>query len=492
MNSNQKIICVFCLVFFLTGCVNTGTVAPKPTTPLAPTLPPTLASTPSLPPISSPDSSPTQKSVPKGTLYQLDAAFHSAEKTLDVQETIQYLNITGQTLEEIVLIVPPNRQEGQFVLTSLTLTNENTSPEIILLGEQLTIFLPAPLQPGEALTLNLDYQLFLPPSAGVFGYTDRQINVCDWYAFVPPYQQPGGWKINPYHPIGEVLIYDMADFEVTISLDSPDPGLILAASAVGETDGQHWVYQLADARTFVWSASYEYQILTQADHPEISLYVLLEDVDAGWAALSATISAMNLYSAAFGEYPHETLSYVEGDFADGMEYDGLFFVGQEYFQSYTGDEKNYLTAISVHETAHQWWFAAVGNDAAMEPWLDESLAAYTELHFYETYYPGNESWWWDFRVESFNPTGWVNSTVYEYSNYRPYINAVYLRGAQFIHELRQQMGEEAFWGFLKAYYQAGRGNIMSGENFFNLLAQYTTVDLNSIRASYFHKGHTLD
>jgi hypothetical protein len=485
MNSIQKITCVFCLVFFLASCVTTGTIAPTPTTPLVPTLTRTLTTTASLAPLRSPDAIPQVIPDLEGTLYQLDAVFNINEKTLDVLEIIQYLNSTGEILEEIMLVVPPNREEGQFVLKSLTLTEGNTAPEIILLGEHLTVLLPEPLQPGEGLILNLNYQLYLPPSAGVFGYTDRQINVCDWYAFMPPYQQPTGWRINPYHPVGEYLIYDMADFEVNITLESPDPDLVIAASAAGETDGQHWNYQLADARTFVWSASTEYQILTQADHPEISLYALPEDVDAGWAALSATISAMNLYSATFGKYPHETLSYVEGDFPDGMEYDGLFFVGQEYFQSYTGDEKNYLTAISVHEAAHQWWFAAVGNDAAMEPWLDESLATYTELLFYETYYPGNESWWWDFRVESFHPTGWVNSTVYEYSSYRPYINAVYLRGAQFIHALRQQMGEEAFWAFLKAYYQVGQGLIMSGEDFFNLLAQYSTVDLAPIQASYF-------
>ncbi len=483
----QKIPYVLWLVFFLTGCVNSGSVVPTLPVSSTPTklITRTDTSTPSLAPPSLPSATPQAKPFPESTLYQLDAAFHVAQKNLDVNETIQYINKTEQTLEEIVLVVPPNRLEGQFVLKSLVLEEINKSPEYILLEEQLTVLLPVPLQSGEGLRLNLVYQLILPSSSGVFGYTDRQINLCDWYAFIPPFQEPGGWRINAYHPVGEYLIYDMADFEVNITLDSPDPGLVLAASAAGETDGQHWNYQLADARTFVWSASYEYQILTQADTPEISLYVLPEDVAAGWAALSATISAMNIYSATFGQYPHETLTYVEGDFADGMEYDGLFFVGKEYFQNYSGDEKNYLTAISVHEAAHQWWFAAVANDAAMEPWLDESLAAYSELLFYETYYPGDESWWWNFRVEAFKPTGWVNSTVYEYSSYRPYINAVYLRGAQFIQELRQQLGEEAFWGFLRAYYQAGQGSIMSTEDFFSLLAQISDVELNPIRASYF-------
>jgi hypothetical protein len=419
------------------------------------------------------------------TLYALDVQLHTDEKQLAVQETIRYTNLTGQTLEEIVLVIPPNRQEGQFTLDSLTLSEESEPPEILLIGEQLTVFLPDPLPPEDTLEIALEYQLFLDQTPGVLGYTDRQINFCDWYAFIPPYQNPSGWQINPYHPIGETLIYEMADFEVTITLNPVDPGMVIAASTAGTTDGQHWVYQLLDARTFVWSASREYQVLSQAEYPTVSAYVLPEHVEPGWTALAATISAMNLYSTSFGAYPHESLSLVEGDFPDGMEYDGLFFVGKEYFERYAGGEKNYLTAISVHETAHQWWFAAVGNNAAQEPWLDESLSTYSELLYYETYYPGNEAWWWSFRVEPFKPAGWVNSTVYEFSSYRPYINAVYLRGAQFLQAIRDKIGDTAFKQFLKEYYRTGKGNLVNSQFFFTQLAQHSDENLSSILEMYF-------
>jgi hypothetical protein len=32
---------------------------------------------------------------------------------------------------------------------------------------------------------------------------------------------------------------------------------------------------------------------------------------------------------------------------------------------------------AVHETAHQWWYALVGNDEYRHPWMDEALAQYT-------------------------------------------------------------------------------------------------------------------
>jgi aminopeptidase N len=39
--------------------------------------------------------------------------------------------------------------------------------------------------------------------------------------------------------------------------------------------------------------------------------------------------------------------------------------------------------VIVHETAHQWWYSMVGNDQILEPWLDESLADYSEVVYYD-------------------------------------------------------------------------------------------------------------
>jgi aminopeptidase N len=95
---------------------------------------------------------------------------------------------------------------------------------------------------------------------------------------------------------------------------------------------------------------------------------------------------------------------VEAGFADGMEYDGLYFLGREYFAAYDGTPQNYLTALAAHETAHQWWYGLVGNDQALEPWLDEALCTYSELLFYEAVYPDLVDWWWTFRVNRFQPS----------------------------------------------------------------------------------------
>jgi aminopeptidase N len=37
------------------------------------------------------------------------------------------------------------------------------------------------------------------------------------------------------------------------------------------------------------------------------------------------------------------------------------------------------TRSIVHELAHQWFYALVGNDQGRDPWLDEGLASYVEF-----------------------------------------------------------------------------------------------------------------
>ncbi len=67
------------------------------------------------------------------------------------------------------------------------------------------------------------------------------------------------------------------------------------------------------------------------------------------------------------------------------------------------------------------------------------------------------------------PAGWVDGTIYDHSSFRPYVNAVYLRGAQFLHDLGSAIGEEVFFQFLRDYTAQGGeknpGELSSTETF---------------------------
>jgi hypothetical protein len=438
---------------------------------------------------------PTATAVPEPVRaqYDLSATLNYSRHYLSVQETIEYPNRTGEVLNELVLAVEPNRYLGGFRLNSLK-TGETLINTYSLVNNQLIFSLPASLERGQSIQLAISYDLSLPVlprpvgsiNAGIYGYSARQMNLVDWYPYVPPYIQGQGWAMhNPWY-YGEHQVYEMADFNVDLSLESPPANLtIAAASQVKMVDG-HYTYTHRNARNFTFSASDMYTVYVKmVGAVTVTSYAFPFDASAGLTALNDSAQALELYDQLFGAYPHDILSVVEVDFQDGMEYDGLYFLSKGFYNTYDGTPKGYLTMIGVHETAHQWWYARVANDQAFEPWLDEAMATYSELLFYSKVYPGYEDWWWSYRVDYFNPKGWVNLHIYDYGGSYPYRDGVYLRGVRFLNDVRARVGENAFFDFLKDYATREQNQIATSQDFFAILKEHTTADLSDLMAEYF-------
>jgi aminopeptidase N len=262
--------------------------------------------------------------------------------------------------------------------------------------------------------------------------------------------------------------------------------LVIAASARPQLEGDVYRYRLEAARNFAWTVSHLYQVReAQAGDVTVTAYAFPFHPAAEEPALQTAVAALNTFSQLFSPYPRESLAVVEADFLDGMEYDGMFFLSHAFYDYYTGDEMSNLVIIAAHETAHQWWYGRVGNDQANEPWLDEALSTYSELLFYENVYPELVDWWWENRINFHHPQGWVDETIYQATGFYAYRNAVYLRGAQFLDELRQVMGDEVFFAFLNAYLDRFTYRQATADDFFALLAEHTGADLSAITARYF-------
>jgi aminopeptidase N len=210
---------------------------------------------------------------------------------------------------------------------------------------------------------------------------------------------------------------------------------------------------------------------------------------AGEKVLYVAKQAVAIYEAKFAPYPYQTLSVVELNYNDGQEYDGLAFLADSFYGQYDGGAQNNLTAIGVHEIAHNWWFGLVGSDQALEPWLDEAMALYSEHIFYEFNYPYLVDWWWQFRVNYFGPAGWVDTTIYNGGTFRAYTNAVYLNGGTFIDDIRVRIGDEDFFRFLKAYAGQMSHRRATATDFFNILRQNTSRDVSDLISAYFANPH---
>lgn len=449
-------------------------------------------------PESTPEKTPTPTLLPPTltpeplsfTQYKLAANLDYDGHRLVVDEAITYYNQYDAPLSNLLLLVEPNRYPGGFQLTGLRRTDDQAITDYTFEGVKLVIPLTVPLQPGDTIGINISYELNLPQQNTPYGYSERQTNLSDWYPYIPPYVAGAGWLVREPSFPGEHLAYDVADFEVEIELTNPNSAgglpLTIAASALDKGEGDQHRYRMEGARNFAWSVSDQYQVMsTTVGDVQVLGYSFPYHGESDEPALQATADALALYSDLFGPYPHESLSVVEADFLNGMEYAGLNFLSHAFYDYFTGTPENNLIIIAAHEVAHQWFYGQVGNDQALEPWLDEALCTYSESVFYGYYYPELLDWWWNNRVRFHEPSGWVDSTIYDTDDFKVYKGAVYLRGALFLDDLRGFIGDEAFNAFLLAYLDQYAHQQTSGNDFFALLADHTDADISALLNEYF-------
>jgi hypothetical protein len=504
MRANQPRFITTALVvcLLLAGCLKPAaapagsTETPLPVEPLpdASSTPLDNPASPTLVPQDTPGQPASLPDVEPRPLYLLNAQLDYNRKLLKVDEQVTYTNTTSLPIPDLTLDIEPNLYLGAFQMEGLHWGDGTAVTSYTLEYNRLWIGLPQPLLPQTAARLSLSYTLALPaiPTSNgsvkpqPFGYTSRQTNLVDWYAFFPPYQADSGWQIHGPWYFGEHQVYQDGDFDVEIQVSNAPPGATIAASALPEKEGDKVHYRLAGERSFAWSIGPEYKVFTQTVGTVTVLsYAFPYDVRAGQQALKDSAAALALYSRLFGPYPHPSLSVVEADFRDGMEYDGLIFLSYGFYNLYDGTPKGYLTAIAAHETAHQWWFGLVGNDQLKEPWLDESMATYSERLFYENVYPDLLDWWWATRVNFYQPQGFINQPVNTYNGYEAYRNAVYLHGAQFFEALRKKIGDPSFFAFLKDYAARYSQRQATADGFFAVLADHTQMDLRDLMQTYF-------
>lgn len=448
-------------------------------------------------PTPGPTITPTATPLPvyEGTSYSMDVYLNYAEHTLAVQQRIDYTNVTSQTLPNLMLNVHPNRLKNTFELNEIKvdLAGELVQPEVFPLDVTLRVELPRPLKPNEHVALLLDYNLNLPkiaPTAqfvkGSFGYAPRSVSLGNWYPVMAPWREDKGWYGQTYFEIGDPYVTEVADYHVTITATE---GIVIAGTGQETHTGSRWSYEAKQARSFAFAASNKYLVSNaQVGDVTVHSYYFPANEEAGQVALETATQAMELFTELYGPYPYADYRVIETEFGGGLEFTGLTFLGSTFYDGYDGTTRTPLIPLTAHEVSHQWFYSLVGNDQVTQPWLDEALAEYSAYLYYEHFLPDDTDWWWFYAVDQWAPTGKVDSLIYEFrDDSRPYFDAVYRRGAQFMRDLRETMGDPAFFGFLEEYPRRYAYRLASSKDFFALVQEFTTADLVPLQEEYFRQ-----
>jgi aminopeptidase N len=98
--------------------------------------------------------------------------------------------------------------------------------------------------------------------------------------------------------------------------------------------------------------------------------------------------------------------------------------------------------VAVHETAHQWFYAMVGDSQALHPWLDEAFATYAEELVNGDRFGG----------AALSAAGDVDRSTESYGDrVRNYYFITYAKGAAALFAARDAAGEEEWDAAIRCY-----------------------------------------
>ncbi|MBQ8309082.1 MAG: M1 family metallopeptidase [Clostridia bacterium] len=337
-----------------------------------------------------------------GSRYEITAEYVPENATLAGTTKITFENCTDNELSVLKFQLYPNayRKDALFKPVSKTyesaayykgesygemvISSVNGAKNWEVMGEDENIlyaYLERSLFPGDKVVLDIGFLLKLANVNHRTGITANTVNLGNFFPMLCGYKD-GGFYENVYYSDGDPFYTDCADFQVTLKL--PKEYKVAATGEISRErtleSKKEYVFTASSVRDFALVLSEKFRVLqTEAGGNTIEYYYY-DDEDAQ-ASLDVAAESFEYYEKTFGEYPYAAYRVVQTGFClGGMEYPCLSMISDALAE----DKAEQARAIA-HETAHQWWYAAVGSDQIENAWQDEGLAEYSAITFFENY-----------------------------------------------------------------------------------------------------------
>lgn len=186
-----------------------------------------------------------------------------------------------------------------------------------------------------------------------------------------------------------------------------------------------------------------------------------------WERLARQGEILDFFEDLYGPYPFRSIGGIV-DWAPEVGY---------ALESQTKPNYHRTPSVTtvVHEVAHQWFGNAVTLAVWPDIWLNEGFATWSQWIYDERHGERSAQARFDelYAVEESTPAGqrlWFPAPAALPGPEALFARAVYDRGAMTLQALRQKVGDDVFFGILRAWYAEHRdGNVTTAE--FIALAQ---------------------
>jgi hypothetical protein len=375
--------------------------------------------------------------------YTISATLDPATQILQGEETIRYTNNSPMALPYLWL------QLDQNICAPTSVTSQLNQPPLVfgatsfdfscggfaggvalsavrsaghdldyhVFGTMMRVDLPAALDPGATVDLNIGWRFGVPENgAGRMGRDGTLYEIAQWYPRMAVYDDVHGWNTEPYIGAGEFYL-EYGHFDVRITLPaayvmtatgtlqnpadvltatqrerlaraarSDTPVAIITAAEAGTraarptTNGTLTWHFVADSVRDVAFAAGPNLRWDAVNWDGILIETLYRPNAPFWEeGIRMARHTIQYFSERLYRYPYAHATTIEGPIA-GMEYPMLTFVA--------GTSREDLHYTLMHEFGHQWYPMVVGSNERLYPWMDEGFNTFIDIGATEDYFRG--------------------------------------------------------------------------------------------------------
>lgn len=328
----------------------------------------------------------------------------------------------------------------------------------------LIVSLDGEVFPEEKTEVLIEYKITLANIVARLGINAKTVNLAEFYPILCGIDKDGFYECL-YYPIGDPYFSECADYSVKFTADEKYTVAHAGEKVSASTENGKTTYDfsLKKARSFCMVLSENFETIS-ANAGDITVNYFYYDDENALASSEYAIKALKTFSALYGDYAYKTFSVVETPFVQGgMEFPTIVMISDSV-------EKDAYGEVIVHETAHQWWQTTVGNNEIEYGFLDEGLAEYSTVLFYENNPEYNMKR--EYLMDISDKTYKSYCTVYEklfgekdtsmtrslkdFTSEYEYVNIAYVKACIMYDELRKSIGDEKFFKGLKNYYSENK------------------------------------
>jgi len=401
---------------------------------------------------------------------------------------------------------------------------------------KLNIRLRERLQPGEKVTVTIEYGFDIPRAgtAPRMGYEgDRVIYLGYWYPQFAVYDDVEGWVADPYRGNGEFYM-DYADYDLAITApngyivratgvlqnpkdvltekamdrldqaretreivhvvdaDDVDAGEATKVSDTGKLTWKFHAENVRDAavslgRTYVWDATHA---VVKDKHGKgndgVCMIHAVYETNAGDWVRGAEYArhTIEYMSKMVHPYPWPHMTACEGIIGGGMEYPMMTIIGGRR-----------PAGTIAHELIHMWFPMLLGSNEKRYAWQDEGFTS-----FWTTLCRG------DFQKRTNGPKGTLLSVGGAIGRGRDVVCmrhgdtygtdsfgfASYSKPAAILHQLRGQLGDETFFRAFREYARDWAFKHPYPYDFFHTFERVSGKNLQAYFRTWFFEKWQLD